>query len=127
MSRFSRRNFAPISITVADAEVDWSWPAAAVDRLIRSVTPSPGAWTESPWGRLVLGPVTPTEIAGLGPGEIRAEKKQVLIGTGTTAVRLGELQPTGRKAMPAADWARGQRPLPGAVLTEAQAPEGARP
>ena len=80
-------------ITVADAQIDWSLPAPAVDRLIRSVTPSPGAWTASPWGRLVVGPATPTDIGGLAPGELRAEKKQVLVGTGSTAVRLGELQP----------------------------------
>ena len=31
----------------------------------------------------------------------------VLVGTGTTAVRLGDVQPEGKRRMPAADWARG--------------------
>ena len=104
-------------ITVAEAEIDWSLPATAIDRLIRSVSPQPGAWTASPWGRLGIGPVTTTDVEGLANGEISAEKKQVLVGTGSTAVRLGELQPQGRKSMAAADWARGQRPDAGTVLT----------
>jgi len=33
----------------------------------------------------------------------------VLVGTATHPVRLGEVQPQGKKAMPAADWARGAR------------------
>ena len=105
-------------ITVADAQVDWSHPAPAIDRLIRAVTPAPGAWTESPWGRILLGPVQVTEINDLAPRELRAEKKQVLVGTGTTAVRLGQIQPTGKKPMAAADWARGVRPEPGTVLSK---------
>src|SRR5579875_1264390 len=36
-------SFAP-KITPADARVDWSRPAVAIDRLIRACTPAPGAW-----------------------------------------------------------------------------------
>ncbi|SDP05440.1 methionyl-tRNA formyltransferase [Nakamurella panacisegetis] len=108
-------------ITVADAQVDWTRPAVAVDRMIRSVTPAPGAWSDSRWGRIVIGPVEPTGVNGLAAGEIQAEKKQVLVGTGTTAVRLTSVQPTGKKQMAAADWARGVRPAPGDVLGSTQA------
>ncbi len=103
-------------ITVADAQIRWDAPAAAVDRMIRSVTPLPGAWTPSPWGRLAVGPVQPTDVTGLRAGELSVEKKQVLVGTGGRAVRLGDVQPTGRRPMPAADWARGLRPDPGTLL-----------
>jgi methionyl-tRNA formyltransferase len=114
-------------ITVADAEIDWSLPAVAIDRQVRSVTPDPGAWTGSPWGRLTIGPVQPTELTDLGPGEIVAEKKQVLVGTGTTAVRLGAVQPTGKRAMAAPDWARGARPEPGSVLAGADSSTADKP
>ena len=57
-----------------------------------------------------------TDRAGLRPGEISAGKREVLVGTGTTAVRLGRLTAPGRKPMDAADWARGGRPAPGTVL-----------
>ncbi len=104
-------------VGVDDARVDWTCPASALDRLIRSLTPDPGAWTDSPWGRLVLGPVRPTDTGGLRPGQLQAGKRDVLVGTSTTAVRLSRVTAPGRKAMDAADWARGARPEPGVVLT----------
>src|SRR5699024_4334437 len=60
--------------TTADAEVDFHLPALAVDRQIRSVTPTPGAWTWSRWGRLGLGPVAVAADADAlpAPGEIVA-------------------------------------------------------
>ncbi len=103
-------------VTAADARVDWSMPASRIDRLIRSVTPEPGAWTESPWGRVGLGPVTITDRTDLRPGELFAGKTEVLVGTATAAVGLGTLTPPGRRAMAAADWARGVRPAAGTVL-----------
>jgi methionyl-tRNA formyltransferase len=114
-------------VTTADARVDWSAPAIAIDRLIRSVTPDPGAWTDSPWGRLVLGPVEivaggaerdgrAPEAASPAEGELVTTKREVLVGTGTAPVRLGVVTPPGRRSMPAADWARGIRPAPGTVL-----------
>jgi methionyl-tRNA formyltransferase len=104
-------------VTVADAQLDWSAPAIGIDRLIRSVTPEPGAWTDSPWGRIVLGPVTVDERTDLKPGELAAGKSEVLVGTATGAVRLGRVTPPGRRPMPAADWARGIRPAAGTVLS----------
>ena len=103
-------------VTSADAQVDWSMPAAGIDRLIRSVTPDPGAWTDSPWGRIVLGPVGLVDRSDLQPGELAVGKSEVVVGTGTTAVRLGRLTPPGRRPMDAADWARGVRPAAGTVL-----------
>ena len=43
-------------VTVAMPRSTGRRPATGIDRLIRSVTPEPGAWTDSPWGRMVLGP-----------------------------------------------------------------------
>jgi len=50
------------------------------------------------------------------PGEIVAGKNAVVVGTGTAAVRLGEVQAVGRRPMSAAEWARGQRLEGGEVL-----------
>jgi methionyl-tRNA formyltransferase len=98
-------------ITVDDAAVDFRAPALAVDRLIRSVTPEPGAWTASRWGRLGLGPVTLIRDAtvALAPGEIAAGKRDVLVGTASGPVRLSTVQQSGKRPLPAADWARGAR------------------
>ncbi|MDF2145830.1 methionyl-tRNA formyltransferase [Knoellia sp. p5-6-4] len=103
-------------IEVDDARVRWSRPATAVDRLVRGCTPAPGAWTLFRGERLKLGPVAPAGgpheadvPAGLAPGELHVTKRAVAVGTASGAVVLGEVRPHGKKAMPAADWARGVR------------------
>ena len=100
-------SYAP-KVTVEDAKVDFTAPAAAVDRLVRAVTPEPGAWALLGEDRFKLGPVTTTDET-LPPGEIRVEKRRVLVGTGTTAVALSDVQAAGKKRMAATDWARGTR------------------
>jgi methionyl-tRNA formyltransferase len=95
-------------ITVDDARVDWTQPATAVDRQVRACTPAPGAWTTYSGERLKLGPLAPAD-GQLPPGEVVAGKKTVVVGTGTAALRLGEVQPVGKRPMSAADWARGAR------------------
>src|SRR5690606_39500841 len=104
----------------ADARVDWTRPAYVVDRLVRGCTPAPGAWTTLPDGaRLGLGPVRPTEETHLGPGEGEVRKDAVAVGAGAGAGTLGEVVPPGKRAMPAADWARGARLEPGTRLGQA--------
>ncbi len=107
-------SFAP-KITPADARVDWKLPAHAVDRLIRACAPEPGAWTEHDGARLKLGPVSlggtdpTTDVPNLAPGEVLAGRHDVLVGTGSRPVRLGEVQAEGKRRMMASDWARGLR------------------
>lgn len=100
-----------------DAAVDWTAPALRVDRLIRACTPAPGAWTTYRGDRLKLGPVTLERgRAGVEPGEIVVAKSGVRVGTASHPVVLGDVQPQGKRPMPAADWARGVRPEPGERL-----------
>ena len=105
-------------LSADDGRVLWSHPAHAVDRRVRACTPAPGAWTTDPGGaRLRLGPVLPRpDVVDLAPGELRAGRREVLVGTGTHAVQLGDVAAAGRRTVPAADWARGLRPAPGARL-----------
>jgi methionyl-tRNA formyltransferase len=106
-------------IEPADARVDWSLPAHVVDRRIRGVTPAPGAWTTWRGDRLRLGPVEPVaDVADLAPGELRAGRNGALVGTGRGAVRLGSVQPAGKRMLTAADWLRGARPEPGERVGE---------
>ncbi|WP_277371576.1 methionyl-tRNA formyltransferase [Rhodococcus rhodochrous] len=95
-------------VTVEAAQVQWTLPAHVVDRRIRAVTPAPGAWTMIGDLRVKIGSVTVTDET-LEPGELDIRKDGVLVGTATTAVRLGTVQPPGKKAMAATDWARGAR------------------
>ena len=105
-------------VTPADARVDWRRPALAIDRLVRACTPEPGAWTELDGLRLKLWPVrlASADAASVAPGEVRALRDLVLVGTATVPVMLGDVQPHGKRRMPATDWARGARLAGHAVL-----------
>ena len=117
-------------ITIDDARVRWDEPALAVDRRIRACTPSPGAWTTLGEARIKLWPLaTPPGATAaatvdaqdgvpgrLAPGELQVQRTSVLVGTATTPVKLGDVQPPGKRRMQAADWARGLRQQ-AAVLT----------
>jgi methionyl-tRNA formyltransferase len=102
-------------ITPADAEINWQQPAAAIGRVIRACTPEPGAWTELAGARIKVWPVTARaadhggSAAPLEPGELRTQRDQVLVGTATVPVELGDVQQHGKRRMSAADWARGLR------------------
>jgi methionyl-tRNA formyltransferase len=102
-------------VEVAEAEVQWDQPAFAVDRQVRACTPAPGAWTTYAGERLKLGPVEPVD-EDAPAGTLVVRKQEVLVGTGSTAVRLGQVRAHGRKEMPAADWARGVRVASGERL-----------
>jgi methionyl-tRNA formyltransferase len=112
-------SYAP-KVSTDDAHVDFTTPAVAVDRLVRAVTPEPGAWALLRDERVKLGPmsIVDSELAGepLAPGELRVERRQVLAGTATGPVALGEVQAPGKKRMAATDWARGARVEPGERL-----------
>ncbi|HJQ44454.1 MAG TPA: methionyl-tRNA formyltransferase [Jatrophihabitantaceae bacterium] len=105
-------SYAP-KLTPDDARIDWTQPGRHVDRLVRACTPAPGAWTMFRGERLKLGPVRPRGANELAPGELRIERSVVSVGTASTEIELGEVQPPGRRAMAAADWARGAHPEPG--------------
>ena len=98
-------------IDKAEARVDWTRPAAEVDRLIRGLSPFPGAWCEIGGERVKLLLSEPAEGAG-APGEVLDEGLAVACGAG--AVRLLRLQRAGRGAMAAAAscadgrWRRGR-------------------
>lgn len=95
-------------VTVEDARIDWRLPALRIDRVVRGCTPAPGAWTTFRERRVKLGPVTMTDQHRLA-GELDGD----LVGTATTAVRLGRVRPEGKADMAAADWLRGLRAQPG--------------
>ncbi|MGB3335376.1 MAG: methionyl-tRNA formyltransferase [Mycobacterium sp.] len=98
-------------ISVDDARVRWELPAAVIERRIRAVTPNPGSWTMIGDLRVRVGPVGLADDgpAGLPPGDIHVDRRHVWVGTGSVPVRLGQIQPPGKKLMDAADWARGAR------------------
>ena len=95
-------------IDKAEARVDWTRPAAEVDRLIRGLSPFPGAWCEIAGERVKL--LRSRVVPGQGaPGEVL---EGFTIACGNGAVEVLEAQRSGRKPMAAQELLRGWE-LPG--------------
>ena len=95
-------------LTLEDGHVAWAEPALAINRRIRGVTSEPGAWTMLAGQRFKLGPVLMRpDVTDLAPGQLLVSGKTVVVGTGSHAVELVDVQPAGKKLMKATDWARG--------------------
>jgi methionyl-tRNA formyltransferase len=100
-----------------EARIDWSAPAAEVDRKIRGLSPFPGAWFEAPSEK---GPVRVKALLsrldeGQGaPGTVL--DGQLLIACGSGAVRLLTVQREGRSAQDAQTFLRGFPLALGAAL-----------
>ncbi len=95
-------------LTLEDGRIDWTQDAAAVDARVRGVTPEPGAFTMIDDGRLkVRAASIAHDVPRLEPGRIEERGGRVYAGTGTEPLELLEVQPFGKRAMPAADWWRG--------------------
>lgn len=100
--------FAP-KLSSADGVVDWSSSAVAIDRLIRAVTPEPGASTTLDGQRFkVLEAAIAPDAPRVAPGRVERLGGRVLVGTGDDPIELLRVQPAGKKPMAAADWARGR-------------------
>ena len=94
-----------------DGYVSFTHDAAHEDRVIRSVTPNPGAYTVLPDGaRMKLDKAAPVDRDDLAPGQLEVTKKQVTVGCASGALVLGKVAPAGKSWMDAAAWARGARP-----------------
>ena len=90
-------------IDKAEARVDWTKPAAEVDRLIRGLSPFPGAWCEIGGERVKL--LASRLVAGSGtPGEVIGP---LTIACGAGAVEILQAQRPGKRAMEAEDFLRG--------------------
>ncbi len=95
-------------LTLEDGHVQWDNPALAISRRIRGVTMEPGAWTTLGGQRFKLGPVLlRADITDLAPARLRMDGTSVLVGTGSHAIELVNVQAAGKKLMKATDWARG--------------------
>ena len=113
----SQATYCP-KIAREDARVDWTRPAAELVRRARAFTPWPGLFTtrrnarlklshlslvvEGPWAR-------EGAAASSSPGTVLEAGSRVVVACGEGAVAVATLQAEGRKALPAADFVRGER------------------
>lgn len=102
------------------SRIDWSEGAEACARRIRAFDPEPGAWTTFDrheiklFGARVhqLRDVTVHEN-GTDPGTVLQAGERLSISTGTGSLMVREVQPSGKRRMPVADWLRGRPIAPG--------------
>ena len=90
----------------AEARIDWTRPAAEVDRLIRGLSPHPGAWFEAGGERVRALRSRLAEGSG-APGEVLGGLR---VACGEGAVDVLEVQRPGARGMAAADALRGWTP-----------------
>jgi len=116
----SRATTCP-KITREDARVDWTRPAVELARRSRAFTPWPGLFTIRKNTRVKLSRLSPVASAlwlrdgaeGSSPGTILEAGTRLVVACGEGAVSIGTLQAEGRRALPVAEFIRGERVLPG--------------
>ena len=97
-----------------DGRLDWTLPAATLERRIRAYHPWPGTFTVASEAgaakRLKIYPPTTVVAQSLEPGRIACEDGRLVVGCGAGALELSCVQPDGAKRMSAADYLRGRKP-----------------
>ncbi len=100
-----------------DGLIDWSLDAVTIWNRVRALQPWPGTFTHID-GKLlkILTCTVVLEETDEKPGTVILSKRDVDVVTGNGLLRLGMIQPEGKKAMPACDYARGNGFPVGCVL-----------
>jgi methionyl-tRNA formyltransferase len=98
-------------LTSEEAQIDWSQSTSTIVNKIRAFYPNPGAWTTFRDVKIKLNSATISELK-LKPGEIAQQGKAILVGTSDGAIELITVNPAGKSAMSAQDWANGQHLIP---------------
>lgn len=90
-------------------QIDWARPAADLERLVRAMAPWPSAITTLADGRTLkihsARIAAPAEDAA--PGTLLQAGPRLIVATGSGALELESVQVAGKRAMPAADFLRG--------------------
>jgi methionyl-tRNA formyltransferase len=103
-------------LSKAEAEIDWTLPAADVARAIRAYNPAPGAFTSLNGEPLKLW-MASAEAGRAEPGVVvAADADGVLVGAGEGLVRVSVLQAAGGKRLAARDFVAGRASLAGTRL-----------
>ncbi|KUK14192.1 MAG: methionyl-tRNA formyltransferase [bacterium] len=101
-----------------DRFINWSQSSVYIDRLIRALSPEPGALTTFR-GRLLKVFESEPVIKGCNglPGEVVDIKEEgIMVCTGEGALLIKKLQPEGKRVMFATEFCCGYKPLRGEVL-----------
>ncbi len=106
----ARATYAP-KLGREEARLDWSRPAAELDRWVRGCDPWPAAWSELDGVPVQLFEPRPSkEDASAPPGSvITADPREGLaVSTGRGVLWIGAVKPAGKRRMSAEAWLRGR-------------------
>ncbi|MGB3711670.1 MAG: methionyl-tRNA formyltransferase [Erythrobacter sp.] len=109
----TRASHAP-KIDKAEARIDWSDRAEAIERQVRGLAPFPGAWFELEGERVKLLLAETAEGSG-APGTVLDSDMTIACGSG--AIRPVRLQRAGKPGMERDEFLRGRPVTPGTVLS----------
>ncbi len=99
------------------AHIRWDESAAAVVGRIRAMDPVPGAWTTCAGQDVKLFGARVVASGAATAGTMIATEAELVIACDTSAIAVREVQPAGKRRMPAAEWLRGAPLQPGARFT----------
>ena len=110
-------------LTRENGEIAWAETADKIDRRIRAMNPWPGAYTWFPTTEgarklKVFSGIRHRKNAGPAGAVLRADRRGILVGAGSGAVLLRDVQLEGKRRMRAGDFLQGHPAHPGAILGE---------
>ena len=103
-------------ITKTEAKIDFKNHSTQISNAIRAFTYEPGAWTLWRGEPFKICSVKASDAVVGRPGEVSVIDKSLFVGTGSTALELLRVIPSGKKEMDAIDWARGARLIGGEIF-----------
>ncbi len=100
-----------------DGRVDWTRPAAHIERMVRAYDPWPGTYTFLHGRRLHIWRATARpETLPFPPGTAHLDGRRLLVTTGEGSLSLEEVQWEGKRRLPIREFLLGQRGLEGVRL-----------
>ncbi len=116
----TQTNYAP-KLARENGAIDWAATPREIDRRIRAMNPWPVAHTflptpDGPRQLKVFSCIQHRRESGPAGGVLRADRRGLLVGAGTGAVLLREVQMEGKKRMPAGEFLRGHPVAAGTLL-----------
>ena len=94
-------------LSKADAQIDWTQPAEAIERRIRAFNPVPGAWCDYHGKPLKIWAAQAYPANGAAGSVLQADKNGIQVACGSGSLLIQTLQPAGSARMEAAAFLAG--------------------
>lgn len=116
LQHYSQRNAQPQpehgityahKLSKADAQIDWTQPADAIERCIRAFNPVPGAWCDYHGKPLKIWAAQACPANGVAGSVLQADKNGIQVACGSGSLLIQILQPAGSARMEAAAFLAG--------------------